>query len=90
MGLLDFILQECMDWLHDAHRVVCTILMLLLFAFFGGCTAVLFLARHLAGGVFLGFLTLIYMSFLFHGAIAMPEPPHRGWHTYFAKPPTKL
>ena len=33
MGLLDFILQECMDWLHDAHRVVWTILMLLLLAF---------------------------------------------------------
>ena len=40
MGLLDFILQECMDWLHDAHRVVWTVLMLLLLAFLGGCTAI--------------------------------------------------
>lgn len=49
MGLLDFILQECMDWLHDAHRDVWTVLMLLLLAFLGGCTAILFLARHWGG-----------------------------------------
>ena len=29
MGLLDLILRECMNWLHDAHRVVWTVLMLL-------------------------------------------------------------
>lgn len=87
MGLLDFILQECMDWLHDAHRVVWTVLMLLLLAFLGGCTAILFLARHWAGGVFLGILTLIYLAFLIHRLIAKPKPSQRGWHSCFDKPP---
>ena len=89
MGLLDFILQECMDRLHDAHRVVWTVLMLLLLAFLGGCTAILFLARHWAGGVFLGILTLIYLAFLIHGLIAKPKPSQRGWHSCFDKPPKK-
>ncbi len=83
MGLLDFILQECMDWLHDAHRVVWTVLMLLLLAFLGGCTAILFLARHWGGGVFLGVLTLIYLAFLIHGLAAKPKPSQRGWNSYF-------
>lgn len=89
MGLLDFILQECMDWLHDAHHVVWTVLMLLLLAFLGGCTAILFLARHWGGGVFLGILTLIYLAFLIHGLIAKPKPSQRGWHSCFDKPPKK-
>lgn len=89
MGLLDFILQECMDRLHDAHRVVWTVLMLLLLAFLGGCTAILFLARHWGGGVFMSVLTLIYLAFLIHGLAAKPKPSQRGWHSCFDKPPKK-
>ena len=98
MGLLDLILRECMNWLHDAHRVVWTVLMLLFLAFLGGCTAILFLAflggctailflaRHWGGGVFMGVLTLIYLAFLIHGLIAKPKPSKRGWNSYFDKP----
>ena len=89
MDLLDLILRECMNWLHDAHRVVWTVLMLLLLAFLGGCTAILFLARNWAGGVFLGVLTLIYLAFLIHGLAAKPKPSKRGWHSCFDKPPKK-
>ena len=104
MGLLDLILRECMNWLHDAHRVVWTVLMLLLLAFLGGCTAILFLARHWGGGVFMGVLTLIYLAFLIHGLIAKtliylaflihgliakPKPSKRGWNSYFDKPRKK-
>src|SRR5699024_11756467 len=85
MDLLDLILRECMNWLHDAHRVVWTVLMLLLLAFLGGCTAILFLARHWGGGVFMGVLTLIYLAFLIHGLIAKPKPSKRGWNSYFDK-----
>ncbi|HJC44942.1 MAG TPA: hypothetical protein H9703_02195 [Candidatus Faecalibacterium faecigallinarum] len=89
MGLLDLILRECMNWLHDAHRVVWTVLMLLFLAFLGGCTAILFLARHWAGGAVLGVLALLCLALLIYGLAAKSKPSKRSWNSYFDKPRKK-
>lgn len=86
LDILDLLLEPWMCWLHGRHRIAWTALMLLFLAFLGGCTAILFLARHWAGGAVLGVLALLCLALLIHGLAAKPKPSKRGWNSYFDKP----